>query len=94
MYQKLVLPNSNVKMVVCGHMTGYARRTDTRPDGTTVHQMLSDHQWIRNSNNGYGYLRVIRLDYVSKKINVQSYSPNENAYLTDDANQFSLDLNR
>jgi hypothetical protein len=93
MYQKLVLPNSNVKMVVCGHMTGYARRTDTRADGTTVHQMLSDYQWIRSSNNGYGYLRVIQLDYAAKKINVQTYSPTENAYMNDDANQFSLDLN-
>jgi Calcineurin-like phosphoesterase len=93
MYQKLVLPNSNVKLVFCGHQTGWARRTDTRPDGTTVHQMLSDYQWIRNANNGFGYLRVVQLDYENKKVNVQSYSPSENAYISDSDNQFTLDLN-
>lgn len=93
MWQKLVLPNSNVRLVFCGHMTGWARQTSTRPDGTTVHEMLSDYQWLNGENFGYGYLRVVQFDYGSKTIQVQTFSPYLNAFLTDDPNQFMLDLN-
>jgi len=93
MWQKLVLPNSNVRLVFCGHQTGWARLTSTRPDGTTVHQMLSDYQWLQGENFGFGYLRVVQLDYGKKTIQVQTYSPYLNAYIDDDPNQFTLDLN-
>lgn len=93
MWQKIVKPNSNVKLVFSGHMTGAARLTSTRPDGTTVHQMLSDYQWLEGENFGFGYLRVLKLDYDKKTIDVQTYSPHLNQYLTDNNNQFSLDLN-
>jgi len=93
MWQKLVLPNSNVRLVFCGHMTGWSRLTSTRPDGTTVHQMLSDYQWLDGENFGFGYLRVLQLDYSNRKIQVQTFSPYRNAFLTDDPNQFTLDLN-
>ena len=92
-WQKLVQPNSNVRLVFCGHATGWQRMTSTRPDGTTVHQMLSDYQWLNNRNFGYGYLRVVQLDYASKQIRVQTFSPYLNAFLTDDPNQFTIDLN-
>jgi hypothetical protein len=93
MWQKLVLPNSNVRLVFCGHMTGYARLTSTRPDGTNVHQMLSDYQWYANEHFGRGYLRVVQLDYANKTIRVETFSPYLNAFMDDDANQFSLDWN-
>jgi len=93
LWQKLVLPNSNVRIVLCGHQTGWARMTSTRPDGTSVHQVLSDYQWLDGKNFGFGYLRVLQLDYVKKTIAVQTYSPYLQQYLTDDANQFTLDLN-
>jgi hypothetical protein len=93
MWQKIVKPNSNVKLVFSGHMSGAARLTSTRPDGTTVHQMLSDYQWLEGQNFGYGYLRVVALDYDKKTIDVQTYSPYLNQYMTDNDNKFSLDLN-
>jgi hypothetical protein len=93
MWQQLVLPNSNVRLVFCGHQTGWARLTSTRPDGTTVHQMLSDYQWLNGENFGYGYLRIVQLDYASKEIRVRTFSPYLNGFLTDDPNQFTLDLN-
>jgi hypothetical protein len=93
MWQKIVRPNSNVKLVFSGHMTGAARLTSTRPDGTTVHQMLSDYQWLEGQNFGFGYLRVVKLDYDKKTIDVQTYSPYLDQYMTDGDNQFSLDLN-
>lgn len=42
---------------------------------------------------GYGYLRVLRFDFARKTIQVRSYSPYLGGYLTDDANEFTLDLN-
>jgi len=95
-WQKLILTNPNVRLVFSGHVTaatGGARLTSTRPDGSRVHQMLSDYQWLKGDWFGYGYLRVLQFDFAKKAIQVQSYSPYTNDYLTDDANQFTLDLN-
>jgi hypothetical protein len=95
LWQKLVLPNRNVRMVLCGHDTGWARLSSTRPDGSVVHQMLSDYQWWGDEGEefGYGWLRVMQIDYDKQTIAVQTYSPYLGQYLTDDANQFTLDLN-
>jgi hypothetical protein len=92
-WQKLVLPNSNVRLIFCGHMTGWSRLTSARPDGTTVHQILSDYQWLDGENFGFGYLRLVQLDYDSKKIQVRTFSPFRKASLDDAPNQFTLDLN-
>ena len=73
-------------------MTGWARLTSQRPDGTRVHQILSDYQWLDGENFGFGYLRVVHLDYDTKKLHVRTFSPFLNAYLEDDPNQFTLDL--
>jgi hypothetical protein len=97
MWQKLVLPNPNVRLVFSGHQTGSARLSSTRPDGSVVHQMLSDYQWFNIDASDYygggGYLRVLQLDYGKKTIQVQTYSPYLQQYLTDDANQFTLSMN-
>jgi len=46
LWQQLVLPNRNVRLVLSGHtvQNAAARRTDTRPDGTRVHQILANYQ--------------------------------------------------
>ena len=93
LWQKLVLPNRNVRMVFCGHDSAAARLTSSRPDGSLVHQMLSDYQWYGGDYFGYGYLRILRLDYVRRTITVDTYSPYLQQYLTDDANRFSLAWN-
>jgi 3',5'-cyclic AMP phosphodiesterase CpdA len=92
-WQKLILPNANVRLVFSGHVMSAARLTSTRPDGSRVHQMLSDYQWLNYENFGYGYLRVLQFDFAKKTIQVHTYSPYMDDYLTDDANQFTLDLN-
>jgi len=95
-WQKLIVPNPNVRMVFSGHVTGWARSSSTRPDGSVVHQMLSDYQWYRTDQPDYygggGYLRVVKFNYGQRTIQVQSYSPYLDKYLTDDANQFSLEM--
>jgi hypothetical protein len=92
-WQKLILPNPNVRLVFSGHVMSAARLTSTRPDGSRVHQMLSDYQWLNGPYFGYGYLRVLQFNFAKKTIQVQTYSPYMDDYLTDDANQFTLDLN-
>jgi len=52
MWQKLILPNRNVKMVFSGHDVSFAdlppgttgRLSSTRPDGSVVHQILANYQ--------------------------------------------------
>lgn len=52
MWQKLILPNPNVKLVFSGHDVSYAdippgttaRLTSARPDGSLVHQILANYQ--------------------------------------------------
>jgi hypothetical protein len=97
LWQKLVLPNRNVRMVFSGHDTGWARLTSTRPDGSRVHQMLSDYQWWSADDShpdfGFGWLRIVQLDYGKRTINVRTYSPYLQQYLSDGDNQFALDWN-
>ena len=93
-WQKLILTNANVRLVFSGHDSGAARLTSARPDGSVVHQMLSDYQWYNIDASDYyggaGYLRVLQFDYGKKTIQVQTYSPYLDGYLTDAENQFSL----
>jgi hypothetical protein len=95
-WRKLIVPNPNVRLVFSGHDSGAARSTSTRPDGSRVHQMLSDYQWLYSGTpadlGGSGYLRALEFDYGKKEIRVRTYSPYLDLFLTDDANQFSLSL--
>jgi hypothetical protein len=95
-WQKLIVPNPNVRLVFCGHDNGAARLTSLRPDGSRVHQMLSDYQWLyagtADDRGGSGYLRTLEFDYGKKEIRVQTYSPYLDQFMTDDANQFTLSL--
>ena len=91
-WQKLILTNPNVRLVFSGHVTGGAHSSSTRPDGSVVHQMLSDYQWLNGVYFGYGYLRVLQFDYGKKTIQVQTYSPYLGQDLADDESQFSLSL--
>ena len=82
-YQKLVLPNPNVRMVLCGHVLGdptygaVGRITDIRSDGTHIHQMLANYQVLQLSGSdcGLGYLRILEFDSTKKEIRVSTYSP-------------------
>jgi 3',5'-cyclic AMP phosphodiesterase CpdA len=96
LWEKLIVPNPNVRLVLCGHDNGVARLSTFRPDGTLVHQVLSDYQWLYQGTSDYkggsGYLRLLQFDYGKQEIRVQTYSPYLRKFLTDDANQFSLSL--
>jgi hypothetical protein len=95
-WQKLILPNANVRLVFSGHDNGAARLTSLRANGSPVHQMLADYQWLydgtADARGGSGYLRVLEFDYGKKEIRVQTYSPYLDKSMTDDANQFTVSL--
>ena len=82
-YQKLVLPNPNVRIVLGGHVLGdtsygaVGRLTDTRTDGSHIHQMLANYQTVLlvNSYCGLGYLRMMEFDTSKMEIRVSTYSP-------------------
>ncbi len=92
LWRKLVLPNDNVRLVLCGHVPSLktAHLTSIRPNGTRVHQILSDYQGWENGGNGY--LRVMDFDYRQKAIRVQTYSPFLNRFEVEAGHSFTISL--
>ena len=86
-WKKVIRKNTNIFMVLSGHIPGASRRAD-EVDGRVVYQLLSDYQDM--SNGGDGYLRVITFQPNLDKVRVITYSPALDAYLMDDQNQFDL----
>ncbi|MBP3041025.1 metallophosphoesterase [Bacillaceae bacterium Marseille-Q3522] len=99
LYDKVVLPNKNVKMVMNGHIHGAANRIDPiddNHDGKTdreVVQILVDYQ---SFNGGQGYIRVMGFDMTNNKVYVRTYSPHTGGnYLftpEQDNFEFSFDM--
>ncbi len=84
LFERLVVPSANVKYVLCGHNHGVARREDAIDDDgdgqsdRTVYQILADYQ--AEPNGGDGFLRLLRFDPESGRIEVSAYSPYLNEY--------------
>ena len=89
-WQKLVLGNSNIQFVFCGHVLdrGTGRLRSTRPDGTTVNQLLANYQ-VQDLGGG-GYLRVMQFFPAARTVHVRTYSPYFDAFKTDPENDFVL----
>lgn len=84
-----VKSNSNLFLMLCGHMHGEARRTETGTSGNKIEILLSDYQSY--SNGGDGYLRLMEFT-AENKINVKTYSVTKNEYETDSNSQFTIEL--
>jgi len=81
--------NANFFLTLGGHVNpdGHGQRQDTF-NGNTVYSLMADYQdW---ANGGSGYLRVMTFQPSNSTIQVQTYSPTLNAWLTDSTNQFAL----
>lgn len=84
-WQKLVYPSSNIRLVVCGHeckIAGYDKnvgfRTDKNAAGKTVAQMMfnaqtADGRW--NGNGGDCWTRILEFMPDGKTIGVRTFSP-------------------
>jgi hypothetical protein len=106
MWRKLVSLHANLLFVLSGHVLwpGVGRLTSMRPDGSHVHQLLANYQTcpnlyvpcmipgMRATEGGDGFLRLMTIYPRAHKVTVQTYSPYLDEHLTDDANQFVLDL--
>jgi hypothetical protein len=90
-WQKLILGNSNIQFVFCGHVVdrGVGRLLSVRPDGTTVVQVLANYQML--AQGGGGYLRVMEFSPASRWVHVQTYSPYLGSYKTDPDNDFFVE---
>lgn len=94
MWAKLVRQYSNITMVLSGHEvrgTGQdaaGRRIDLGVNGNMVNQILSNYQNMTNGGNGY--LRIMRFHPSTDNIDVSTYSPYLNAFLSDANNQFTI----
>ena len=95
LWKKFVSQYSQISLVLNGHFAytdstaeGVGKRTDLGVNGNIVNEMLSDYQEMANGGNGY--LRILKFSPSLNTIEVTTYSPTLNAYLTDSNNQFSV----
>jgi hypothetical protein len=93
LWKKFVSQSSQISLILNGHFTdssgrGAARRIDLGVHGNIINQILSDYQDLPNGGNGY--LRILTFRPSLNVIEVSTYSPVLNSYLTDAANQFSV----
>lgn len=95
-WDKLVVGNCNIFMVVSGHWTsrtdptqGEGRRTDPNACGQPVHQVLSNYQG--RPHGGDGWLRYYTFDPAADTIVARTYSPTLDRFETDADSAFTLD---
>ena len=79
LYTQVVVPNANVKFVLCGHRHGvnqYVEELDNNGDGITdrkVYQLIANYQV--EPMGGGGYLTILTVDTKKREISFTSYSP-------------------
>lgn len=84
LFEEVVKPNPNVRMVLGGHHAGNAVLIDELDDDgdgvpdREVYQLLQDFQG--HSRGGDGYLKVMNVDASTGTIDVTIYSPARDAY--------------
>ncbi|MBE6763731.1 MAG: hypothetical protein E7553_05180 [Ruminococcaceae bacterium] len=87
LFQLVVLPNPNVRMVLCGHNYASARlvdRIDDNGDGEadrTLFQMIANYQ--STTNGGNGFMRFMECDVENGTITHKTYSPYIDAFGSD-----------
>jgi hypothetical protein len=90
MWSKLMSKHPNIFMVLNGHFHGWGRRADLGVKGNLVNQIEADYQhW---ADGGGGYLRIMTFRPLLNRVDVKTYSPYYQKYLTDSGNQFSMAL--
>ena len=85
MWEKLVQPSKNLRMVISGHHSApdnmadcVGFRTDKNAVGKTVYQMVFDTQALGggwNGNGGDGWLRMLEFSKEMKQVRAYTYSP-------------------
>ena len=85
LWEKLVKPAGNIRMVICGHIaepdnidasTGF--RVDLNDSGKPVYQILFDTQAMGggwHGNGGDGWLQLLEFDSDLTRVHVRTFSP-------------------
>jgi hypothetical protein len=91
-WESVLKEHPNVQLVVSGHVIGNntAHRTDVGLNGNLVHQIFTNFQNLTNGGNGY--LRILKFRPSLNTIEVYTYSPSLNQWLTTAAFQFVLPI--
>jgi hypothetical protein len=90
--------NPNLQFIFSGHNynqaadEGCGYRADECKHGNVVHQILANYQYFRGRKCGDGYLRLLEFMADGRKVHVRTYSPSQDAALTDEENDFMLAL--
>jgi hypothetical protein len=82
--------NTNLFLMLGGHVSGEGSRTDTY-NGNTVHTLISDYQSYVNGGNGF--MRIMEFSPSNNVVTVQTYSPWTDEYETDDDSEFYFTYN-
>lgn len=95
LWEKLVLPNENVRLVLSGHVgtpgPGPLYRSDTRLSGNLCHQITQCYQEV--APFGAGWIVEYQFDSINNDIFARTYSPYLKRELTGiAANDFRLSL--
>jgi 3',5'-cyclic AMP phosphodiesterase CpdA len=92
LWEGLISRHGNVAMVLSGHVLGdgVGYLASTGRAGNTVHQMLANYQML--PGGGRGYLRLLELLPDGKTVQVKTYSPLLDDYLTSARQQFVLEI--
>ncbi|MPN41114.1 hypothetical protein SDC9_188656 [bioreactor metagenome] len=86
MYKQIVLPNPNVRLVLCGHVLGVSSRIDSIDDDLdgeadrTVAQLMYNYQ---NRKTDCGQLRILEFNTEDRSIMITTYSPVTDRYYRD-----------
>jgi hypothetical protein len=91
MWEKFVSQHQNIFMVLCGHEFGESILTSTGTAGNKVYQILADYQ--NHPNGGNAFLRIIKFIPTENKIEIKTYSPTEEKFITTNKSQFTLQYN-
>ncbi|HET9251679.1 MAG TPA: LamG-like jellyroll fold domain-containing protein [Candidatus Eisenbacteria bacterium] len=79
--------HSNFFLMLCGHVPGEGRRSDTF-NGNTVTTLMSDYQG--RTNGGNGWLRILTFSPANNVIHVETYSPWLDQFETDADSRFDV----
>ena len=92
LWDEVVNPNSNVFLVLSGHLHGVAYNEITADDGRKVTQVLADYQG--GKEGGQGFMRFLEFDMENKVLNMTTYSPytGTDHYFSQEEENFVIDL--
>lgn len=90
-FEKVVVPNDNVFMVLGGHIIGVSHNVKTIGDRQVL-EMLADYQGLEEG--GLGYLRLLKFDTENGLLHVNTFSSylNDYNYYEDAKEEFTIPI--